>query len=115
MNLGTLTAGKLGAAAVFVSAAVLEVAGDALIRKGMRGSGAALIAVGFAVLGSYGVVVNLLAIDFSRLLGAYVGVFAVVSVVMGRLVFQDAVPASTWIGLAVILGGSLIIHLGRGG
>jgi hypothetical protein len=34
---------------------------------------------------------------------------------MGRLVFQDAVPTSTWIGLAVILGGSLIIHLGRGG
>jgi len=115
MNLGTLSAGKLVAAAVFVGAAVLEVAGDALIRKGMRGSGAALIAVGFAVLGSYGVVVNLLEIDFSRLLGAYVGVFAVVSVVMGRLVFQDAVPASTWIGLAVILGGSLIIHLGRGG
>ena len=115
MNLGTLSAGKLGAAAVFVGAAVLEVAGDALIRKGMRGSGAALIAVGFAVLGSYGVVVNLLEIDFSRLLGAYVGVFAVVSVVMGRLVFQDAVPTSTWIGLAVILGGSLIIHLGRGG
>ncbi len=115
MNLGTLTAGKFGAAAVFVAAAVLEVAGDALIRKGMRGSGAALIAVGFAVLGSYGVVVNLLQIDFSRLLGAYVGVFAVVSVAMGRLVFQDAVPTSTWVGLAVILGGSLIIHLGRGG
>jgi len=103
------------APAVFLAAAVLEVVGDALIRKGLRGSGVALIAAGFAVLGSYGVVVNLLDVDFSRLLGAYVGVFAVVSVLIGRLVFHDAVPASTWIGLAVVLAGSLIIHLGRVG
>jgi small multidrug resistance family-3 protein len=74
-----------------------------------------LIGFGIGVLGSYGVLVNLLNLDFSRLLGAYVGVFAVVSVLIGRLVFQDSVPASTWIGLAVILGGSMIIHVGRGG
>jgi drug/metabolite transporter superfamily protein YnfA len=110
-----IPSGKLGAAAVFVGSAALEVAGDALIRKGLRGSGMALLAVGFAVLGAYGLLVNLLAIDFSRLLGAYVGVFAVVSVLAGRFVFQDSVPTSTWIGLAVILGGSLIIHLGRAG
>lgn len=105
--------GKLAAIAIFVGAAVLEVSGDAVIRKGMRGGGAALVALGFAVLGSYGVVVNLLQLDFSRLLGAYVGIFAVVSVLVGRLAFQDQVPTSTWLGLAVILGGSLIIHLGR--
>jgi Na+-transporting NADH:ubiquinone oxidoreductase subunit NqrE len=63
-------AGKAGALAIFVGAAVLEVLGDALIRKGMRGSGVALVALGFVVLGSYGVVVNLLDLDFSRLLGA---------------------------------------------
>jgi small multidrug resistance family-3 protein len=114
MNFAPLGLGKLGAVAVYIGAAALEVAGDALIRKGMRGSGAAMIAAGFAVLGSYGVVVNLLNVDFSRLLGAYVGVFAIVSVLIGRFVFQDAVPASTWIGLAVVLSGSLIIHLGRG-
>ena len=115
MNFGTLGLGKAGALAVFVGAAVLEVLGDALIRKGLRGSGTALVGLGFAVVGSYGIVVNLLAIDFSRLLGAYVGVFALVSVVVGRVVFQDAVPASTWLGLAVILCGSLVIHLGRSG
>jgi small multidrug resistance family-3 protein len=115
MDFGALGAGKSAPFAVFVGAAVLEVVGDALIRKGMRGSGIALIGAGFVVLGSYGIVVNLLNVDFSRLLGAYVGVFAVVSVIIGRVVFQDAVPASTWLGLAVILGGSLIIHFGRGG
>jgi drug/metabolite transporter superfamily protein YnfA len=114
MNVAMSGPGKLGAVAVFLGAAVLEVVGDALIRRGLRGSGVALIAVGFAVLGSYGVVVNLLDVDFSRLLGAYVGVFAVVSVLVGRLAFGDRVPPSTWVGLAVVLGGSLIIHFGRG-
>jgi drug/metabolite transporter superfamily protein YnfA len=93
---------------------VLEVLGDALIRKGMRGSGVPLVALGFVVIGSYGVVVNLLDLDFSRLLGAYVGVFAVVSVAIGRLVFQEQIPVSTWAGLVVILVGSLIVHFGWG-
>jgi small multidrug resistance family-3 protein len=109
----TLALGKLGALAVFVCAAGLEVGGDALIRRGLRGSGGALVVVGFLVLGAYGVVVNLLDLDFSRLLGAYIGIFAVVSVVVGRLVFRDQVPPSTWTGLALVLAGSLVIQLGR--
>jgi drug/metabolite transporter superfamily protein YnfA len=113
MNSISLGTGKVAALAVFVAAAVLEVAGDALIRKGLRGSGALLVVLGFAVLGSYGVVVNLLNIDFSRLLGAYVGIFAVVSVLIGRLVFKDQVPLSTWVGLIVVVLGSVIIHVGR--
>ena len=114
MDPGTLGTGKLIAALVFAGTAVLEVAGDALIRRGLRGSGALLVGAGVAALGIYGVVVNLLDVDFSRLLGAYVGVFAVVSVLAGRLVFRDSVPTSTWIGLGVILTGSAIIHFGRG-
>lgn len=106
--------GRVGAIAFFVAAAVLEVVGDALIRKGIRGSGVALIGLGFGVLGSYGIVVNLLDLDFSRLLGAYVGIFALASVAIGRFFFGDRVPASTWVGLAVILVGSMIIHAGRG-
>ncbi len=104
----------MGAVAVLVCAAALEVAGDAVIRRGLRGGGSALLVLGFLVLGGYGIVVNLLHLDFSRLLGAYVGVFAVVSVVTGRLVFGDAVHSSTWLGLGVILAGSLIVHFGRG-
>jgi len=53
-----------------------------------------------------------LPIDFSRLLGAYVGVFATVSVLCGGFIFADGVPHTTWIGLAVILAGSTIIHCG---
>ncbi len=113
MPIALVGTGKLGAILVFVGAAVLEVLGDALIRKGMRGSGVVVVGLGMVVLGAYGVVVNLLDLDFSRLLGAYVGVFAIVSVVIGRLMFNDQVPLSTWVGLAVILAGSMIIHVGR--
>jgi len=97
---------------VMLVAAAFEVGGDALIRKGLRGAGPALVAVGFVVLGAYGIIVNKLDLDFSRLLGAYVGFFAVVSVCTGRFLFREPVPASTWIGLAVILTGSLIIQVG---
>ncbi|HVV17233.1 MAG TPA: hypothetical protein VHH90_08530 [Polyangia bacterium] len=97
---------------VMLIAAAFEVAGDALIRKGLRGAGPALVAVGFVVLGTYGIIVNKLDLDFSKLLGAYVGFFAVVSVCTGRFLFHDLIPPTTWIGLAVILAGSLIIHVG---
>jgi drug/metabolite transporter superfamily protein YnfA len=104
---------KLGfAQLLFVAAAVLEVGGDAIIRTGLRGHRLLLVLAGFVVLGSYGVVVNLLPLDFSRLLGVYVGVFALVSVAAGRLVFGEHLPLTTWIGVAVILAGSAIIQLG---
>ena len=96
----------------FVAAAVLEVAGDATIRKGLRSSGLAIIALGFVVLGCYGLVVNLVRWDFSRLLGVYVAVFAVVSVLCGRFIFGDNAPASTWIGLVIIVVGGLVIQFG---
>jgi drug/metabolite transporter superfamily protein YnfA len=96
----------------FVAAAILEVAGDATIRKGLRGSGLAFIASGFVMLGCYGLVVNLLQWDFSRLLGVYVAVFAVVSVLCGRFAFEDDVPVSTWVGLAIIVVGGLMIQFG---
>ncbi len=113
--MSTVGLGRAGALLLFVGAAALEVMGDALIRKGMRGSGIGVIALGLGVLGSYGVVVNLLNLDFSRLLGAYVGIFAVVSVLVGRVMFHDHIHFSTWAGLAIILAGSLVIHLGASG
>lgn len=97
---------------LFVVAAALEVGGDAIIRAGMRQQRAWLLIAGFLILGSYGVVVNRIPLDFSRMLGVYVGVFTVVSVAAGRIVFGDRVPATTWIGVVVILLGSAIIHWG---
>ncbi|MGO8749718.1 MAG: hypothetical protein ACLQNE_27495 [Thermoguttaceae bacterium] len=96
----------------FVAAAVLEVGGDALIRKGLRGSGWAFIATGCVVLACYGLMVNTVKWDFSKLLGVYVAVFAVVSVLCGLLAFKETVPTSTWLGLGIIVAGGLVIQFG---
>ncbi|HVZ35683.1 MAG TPA: hypothetical protein VG963_24825, partial [Polyangiaceae bacterium] len=72
-------------------AALFEVGGDALIRRGLSLRQLLPIIAGFLILGTYGVVVNLVQLDFSRLLGAYVGWFALVSVGFGRLIFGDRV------------------------
>ena len=97
---------------IFAASAVLEVGGDALIRKGLRANAPAPIAAGVVALGSYGLVVNLVRWDFSRLLGVYVAVFATVSTLAGRFVFDEDVPASTWLGLALIVAGGLVIQFG---
>ena len=97
---------------VLLAAAIFEVAGDAVIRRGLRGSGLVIVAVGFVMLGTYGIVVNQLGWDFSHLLGVYVAVFALVGVLAGRLVFGETVPLSTWTGLAVIVLGGSIIQFG---
>jgi small multidrug resistance family-3 protein len=51
--------------------------------------------------------------DFSRLLGVYVSVFALISVLFGWLVFKERIPHATWVGLAVIIVGGLIIQFGK--
>lgn len=97
---------------IFIGAAILEVSGDAVIRKGLRGSGLIIIMIGFAMLGCYGVVVNMVKWDFSKLLGVYVAIFAIISILFGRFVFKETIPAATWIGLMVIISGGMIIQFG---
>jgi small multidrug resistance family-3 protein len=97
---------------IFWVAAALEVGGDAVVRKGMRGGGWVFMALGFAMLGTYGVVVNIVPWDFSKLLGVYVAVFAAVSVLTGRFVFHENVPVATWLGVAIIVLGGLVIQFG---
>ena len=98
---------------IFIFAALLEISGDAIIRKGLRNSGILLILIGFVVVGSYGLLVNSVKWDFSKLLGVYVAVFAVISILYGRFVFKENIPASTWIGVVMIMLGGLIIQYGQ--
>jgi drug/metabolite transporter superfamily protein YnfA len=97
---------------IFIAAAVLEVGGDAVIRKGLRGSVVWFIVTGFLMLGCYGVVVNTVKWDFSKLLGVYVAVFAVVSILAGRFLFKETIPLTTWLGLAIIVIGGAVIQAG---
>ena len=98
---------------IFVAAAILEVGGDATIRKGLTASNFTYVAGGFLMLGCYGLVVNLVEWDFSKLLGVYVAIFAVVSILWGRFIFKEHIPTSTWLGLAVIVVGGLIAQSGH--
>jgi drug/metabolite transporter superfamily protein YnfA len=108
----TLLSSKPAQLAVLVLAALFEVGGDALIRAGLRGKGLLFIVIGFCILGSYGLVLNQVAIDFSKLLGVYVGLFALVSILFGKFLFSESIAPSTWLGLGVVLLGSLIIQWG---
>ena len=98
---------------IFVVAALLEISGDALIRKGLRSSGLLFIAVGIVTLGCYGLIVNSVKWDFSKLMGVYISVFAVISILFGRFVFKESVQSSTWVGVIVIVLGGLIIQFGQ--
>ena len=97
---------------IFIGAAILEVGGDAAIRAGLRERGVAFIVTGCIALGCYGMVVNLVRWDFSRLLGVYVAVFATVSILVGCFFFRETIPPTTWIGLAIIIAGGLVIQFG---
>ena len=97
---------------IFLVAALMEVGGDALVRTGLRGRGILFIAAGFATLGTYGLVVNMVRWDFSKLLGVYVAFFSLVSVLFGLLIFKENVPISTWLGLLLIMAGGLTIQFG---
>ena len=97
---------------IFVAAALLEVGGDAVVRTGLRGARPWLVVIGCVLLGAYGVMVNTVRWDFSRLLGVYVACFAVISVCWGRFVFQEQVPPAVWLGLGLIVAGGLLIQFG---
>ncbi|MDA8172969.1 MAG: SMR family transporter [Nitrospiraceae bacterium] len=102
-----------GAWLIFVLAAIFEVGGDAVVRQGLRTRGLILVVLGMVVLGFYGLTVNMVKWDFSRLLGVYVGVFAVVSVLFGRFVFRENIPVPTWAGLGLVVAGGLVIQFGK--
>ena len=56
--------------------------------------------------------VNMVKWDFSKLLGVYVAVFALVSVLFGKFIFKETIPVSTWAGLGLILLGGWVIQFG---
>ena len=95
---------------IFLAAAVLEVGGDAVVRKGMQNSRPVFILLGFVMLGCYGVMVNMVKWDFSKMLGVYVAVFALISILFGRFGFKETISPATWIGLSLIMCGGLIIQ-----
>ena len=98
---------------VFTLAALLEVGGDAVVRSGLRGHKFLLILAGFLMLGCYGLVVNMVKWDFSKLLGVYVVFFAIISILFGHFVWKETIPTLTWLGLLLIASGGLFIQFSK--
>ncbi len=98
-------------------AAVLEAGGDALVRTGLQSSIIAkrieFIALGGLTLLAYGIVVNLPAWDFGRLLGIYVTLFFLVAQLINYFGFGQKPSLPILVGGALIVAGGLIISLWR--
>lgn len=98
---------------IFIAAALLEVGGDVIIRQGLLSNNLSTIIVGCLMLACYGLCVNLVKWDFSKLLGVYAAVFALISILSGRFIFKENISTLTWTGLAIMLLGALTIQIGR--
>jgi small multidrug resistance family-3 protein len=93
---------------VLVGAAMLEVGGDALMRLGLHQS-PVWLAAAVLVLGAYGFTVNQGALDFGRLMGAYIAVFFVVSQVIALTAFHNPPGLRTLAGGALIVAGGIVM------
>jgi drug/metabolite transporter superfamily protein YnfA len=97
-------------------AALLEVGGDACIRRGL-GTAPALPRTLFYLAGAlilflYGYLVNAPKWDFGRLLGGDVVLFFLVAQAVSWIVFGQKPSPSVWIGGTFIAVGGLIVALG---
>ena len=102
---------------VLLLAAYLEISGDVKIGQGLVGGSALTVLLGWVLLGAYGIFVNgynLLAkeMNFSKMLGVYIAVFAVVNLLLGWRRASAEVSGATVVGTAVIVCGGLIIQFG---
>ena len=98
--------------ALLLATAVLEAGGDALVRRGLHdqtGWRWALIALGGVLLLGYGIVVNLPAWEFGRLLGVYVVAFFLVAQAVAWFAFSSAPTAPIVVGGALIVAGGLVM------
>ena len=98
---------------LLVLATTLEAGGDAIIRVGLHRptlpARAPLMLLGAAVLFGYGLTPNLAALDWGRLIGAYVAVFFVVAQVINLVFFKTSPNLPILIGGAFILTGGAVI------
>ena len=108
----------MGAFAVLVIAALLEVLGDSFFQSGLyRTTGVNRVVwfgLGISVLGCYGLFVNLPQWDFGKLLGVYVALFFVVAQVVAKVRFHQSPTTPILVGGGLIVAGGLVITFWRG-
>ena len=96
-----------------IIAAVLEIGGDAAVRRGLLQSASQWLVLGAVTLVAYGFMVNMnRSIDFGRLMGLYIAVFFVVSQLLSFVFFGERPPLNVVLGGALIVAGGVVIHVG---
>ena len=103
---------KTTAILVLFLAAILEAAGDAVVRKGLHASGTAralIFIAGALVLFAYGWVVNSPPWDFGKLLGIYVVFFFLVAQLISWIFFKQQPSGAVLLGGLLILSGGAVI------
>jgi drug/metabolite transporter (DMT)-like permease len=105
--------------ALFLIAGFLEVSGDAKIREGFVDRRWILCLVGAGSLIVYGLFVNtaialkLINWGFSKQLGVYVSIFALMSSLYGYFSFGERLGNLHLLGLSVVVVGGIIISLSK--
>jgi drug/metabolite transporter superfamily protein YnfA len=97
---------------LLVLAASLEAGGDAMVRAGLRASGAVRTGWFFAgaiVLFSYGYAVNSPKWNFGQLLGVYVTLFFLVAQLIAWIAFHETPSRAIVAGGVLILAGGAVI------
>jgi small multidrug resistance family-3 protein len=94
---------------ILTTAAALEVAGDALVRWGLRDGKWIGFALGAVVLFAYALIVNTPKWDFGRLLGVYIAVFFVVAQGAAALFYGEKIKLAMLVGGALIAAGGLVM------
>ena len=111
--LNQIVSSAIGAFAVLVVAATLEVLGDFYFQSGLYRATASTrsfwFLLGVTVLGLYGLFVNLPQWDFGKLLGVYVALFFVVAQVVAKVRFQQTPTTPILVGGGLIVAGGLVI------
>lgn len=101
-----------------IIATVLEVTGDAMIRKTIyEHTGAARIA--FGILGAlllfgYGFFLNLAPVEFGKVVGLYIATLFVMWQIISYFTFKSVPTVPMMIGGSLIVAGGLLITFWRG-
>jgi small multidrug resistance family-3 protein len=116
--LNQFVSSPIGAFVVLVMAASLEVLGDSFFQSGLyRSSGtnrSLWFVLGVAVLGLYGLFVNLPQWDFGKLLGVYVALFFLVAQIVAKVRFHQSPSTPILVGGSLIVAGGLVITFWKG-
>ena len=100
-------------------ATILEVSGDALVRKGMYYytglARIALMVTGAAMLFGYGLSLNLAPLEFGQVVGLYIATLFVVWQIINLVAFRTLPNLPSVVGGALIITGGLLITFWKPG